>query len=125
MIGEVTASEISPPSTWMPAFASANRGTIAKLVHGVQPVLEALVGRDRRRDAELGGAGQLGCGLLAERAGQLRDPLEVRARGRVGARGEADRQPRDQRLDPGFEQRHPHRHRRERRERRTRHATGA
>ncbi len=34
VIGEVTASASSAPSTWMPAFASANSGTITKLVHG-------------------------------------------------------------------------------------------
>ena len=28
VIGEVTASSMSPPLTWIPAFASANSGTI-------------------------------------------------------------------------------------------------
>ena len=34
MIGEVAASSRSSPSRWMPAFASANSGTITKLVQG-------------------------------------------------------------------------------------------
>ena len=34
MIGDVAASPSSCPSTWMPAFASANSGTITKLVQG-------------------------------------------------------------------------------------------
>jgi hypothetical protein len=34
VIGEANARPRSPESTWMPAFASANSGTMAKLTHG-------------------------------------------------------------------------------------------
>jgi hypothetical protein len=34
VIGERSASESSEPSMWMPALASANSGTITRLVHG-------------------------------------------------------------------------------------------
>ena len=34
MTGDVTASDSRPPLMWMPALASANSGTITRLVHG-------------------------------------------------------------------------------------------
>ena len=76
---------------------------------GMEAVLDPLVRRDRRGDAELGRARELGRRLLAERARELRDPLEVRARRRIRARDQADRQPGDHRIDAGLEQRAPHR----------------
>jgi hypothetical protein len=32
--GEVAAADRASPSSWIPAFASANSGTITRLVHG-------------------------------------------------------------------------------------------
>ena len=91
----------------MPAFASANSGTITKLRPGMKPVLKPLVRGDRGRHAQLRRAGELGCGLLAEGARQLRHPLEVGARRRIGARDEPDREPGDDRVDTRLEERDP------------------
>ena len=51
------------------------------------------------------------CGrrLLAEGARPLHHPLEVDARRRVGARDQPDREARDHRVDPGLQERDPHR----------------
>jgi hypothetical protein len=76
----------------------------------VQPVLEPLVGRDRRGDAQLRGAGERGRRLLAERARQPRHLLEVGARRWVGAGHEPDGEARDDRIDPGLAHGDPHRH---------------
>ncbi len=76
----------------------------------MQPVLEPLVDRDRRRHTELGGACQLRRRLLAERARQVRHPLEVGARRRIGTGDQADREAGDHRVDPRLVDRHPECH---------------
>src|SRR3954465_3769786 len=105
--GDALARASSPPSRWIPALASTNTGTITKPVHGWQPMLEPLVGGDRRHQAELGGACELGRRLLAKRAHDRDRAFEVAAVGRVGARHQPDRQPGDRRMEAGLTQHDP------------------
>jgi hypothetical protein len=74
---------------------------------GVQAILHPLVGRDRQCDPALGRASELGRRLLAERARELHDLLELGPCGRVGARHEANRKAADHRIDPRLVQRDP------------------
>ena len=97
---------------WMPALASANSGTITKLVHGCRRCWRRSLGEIAEATRELGRAGELGRGLLAERARLLGDALEVDARRRVGAGDQPDREAGDHRVDARLQQRHPHRRRR-------------
>ena len=75
----------------------------------MERVLEALVGRDRGRDAASGRAGQLRSGLLAEGARKFHDALEFGALRRVGACNQADNEPRDHGIDPRRVQSQPKR----------------
>jgi hypothetical protein len=77
---------------------------------GVEAILEPFVARDRGRHAELCRPGELGCGLLAKGARQLRYALQVRTRGRIRAHRESDRQPGEQRVDARLVERHPNAH---------------
>ena len=80
---------------WMPALASANSGTITKLVHGCRRCWRRSLGEIAEATAELRRAGERGRRLLAERARLLGHALEVDARRRVGARDQPDREPGD------------------------------
>ena len=73
----------------------------------MQLVLHPLVGRDRGQQPLLRAAGELRCRLLAEGAGQGGRTLEILPRGRIGTGHESDREPGDDRVDPGFEHRDP------------------
>ena len=99
VIGDVTAS----PSSCAVEVDAGVREREQRHDHeagpGMEPVLEPLVRGDRGRDAQLRRARELGRGLLAERARQLRHALEVGARRRIRARDEADREPGDDRVD--------------------------
>ena len=75
---------------------------------GMQPVLQALVGRDRRGQAALRDIRELGRGLLAKGARQLGRALQIAARRRVGARHQPDRQAGDDRVDARPKHRQPH-----------------
>ena len=72
MIGELTASESSPLSTWMPALASANSGTITKLVHGWRRYWSRSLGEIADATPSWAERASSGRRLLAERAGELR-----------------------------------------------------
>ena len=76
---------------------------------GVQRVLQALVRRDRLGQAAPRRGGQPRRRLLAELAGQVGRPVELLARGRVGAGDQPDRQPGDHRVDPRLVHRDPDR----------------
>ena len=95
---------------WMPALASANSGTITRLVHGCRRCWRRSLGEIAEATRELGRAGERGRGLLAERPRLLGHALEVDARRRVGAGDQPHREPGDHRVDAGLQQRHPHRH---------------
>ncbi len=73
----------------------------------VQPVLEPLVRRDRRRDPTLGLACQLGGRLLAELSRERGRLLEVRPRRRIGAERKTECEPQNGRVDPRLVQRDP------------------
>ena len=65
---------------WMPALASANSGTITKLVHGCSRYCSRSLGEIADAHAELRRARELGRRLLAERARELRSPARGRSR---------------------------------------------
>ena len=73
----------------------------------VKDLLKALVRRDRRAQAGSSRLGILGGRLLAKDAEQVRRPLEVSPRGRVGDRQQAHRQTDDDRIDTGLQERDP------------------
>ena len=75
----------------------------------MQAVLEPLVGRDGRDDAQLSGARQRRRGLFAERARELRRALQLRARRWVRAHGKSHREPGDRRVDARLEHGDPQR----------------
>ena len=81
----------------MPTLASANSGTITKLVQGCSRRRRCW-GRSRTRGRVVPSAASSG-GLLAERARPLGHPLEIGARGRVRGRDEPDREAGDHRVD--------------------------
>ncbi len=70
-------------------------------------LLEAVVRRDRVPDADPGPAGEFRCRLLAERPEQVGGALQVAALRRVGVGQQAHREPDDDRVDPGAQQRDP------------------
>ena len=74
---------------------------------GMEPVLKALVRRDRRGHAKLSRTRELRRGLLAERARELGHALESRAPGRVGARDQTDGKAGYHRVDARLEKRDP------------------
>jgi hypothetical protein len=73
----------------------------------METMLEPLVSRDGRGEAETGRAGQRRRRLLAERSSELRRALEARAGRRVRARDQPDHQTGDDGIDAGLEQRDP------------------
>ena len=82
VIGEVTASREQVAVDWMPVLASANSGTITKLVHGWSRYCSRSLGEIDEATPSWAERASSGVGC-SRKAGELGDALQVGARRRV------------------------------------------